>query len=124
MPQVIQERAFEFACTIVTLHTDLVKRGGVGRSLSRQLLRSGTSIGANLVEASAGQSKADFISKCSIASKEAREAHYWLRLIHAANVLPPARLEALIDEANQIASILTTIVRNAQMSSMRGDLEP
>ena len=60
---------------------------GVGRTLSGQLLRAGTSVGANLEEAQAGQSRADFISKNAIALKEARETHYWLRLLVASALL-------------------------------------
>jgi four helix bundle protein len=62
----IQERAFEFAIRIVKLCQHLDESPGVGRTLDRQLLRAGTSIGANMEEAAAGQSKADFISKCAI----------------------------------------------------------
>ena len=70
-PRDIQERAFEFACEIVRLQKELTRNGMVDMALINQLLRSGTSIGANLEEATGGQSKADFISKCSIALKEA-----------------------------------------------------
>jgi four helix bundle protein len=76
----IESRTFDFALAIVTLCQALDAQPGVGRTLSRQLLRSGTSIGANVEEAQAGQSRADFISKNGIALKEARETHYWLRL--------------------------------------------
>ncbi|HSN69587.1 MAG TPA: four helix bundle protein, partial [Thermoanaerobaculia bacterium] len=63
----IQDRSFEFACQIVLLHQELLRARGAGRSLAGQLLRSGTSIGSNLEEATGGQSKADFIAKCRIA---------------------------------------------------------
>jgi four helix bundle protein len=72
----ILERTFHFAVRIVKLCQVLDERPGVGRTLARQLLRSGTSIGANVEEAQAGQSRADFRSKYSIACKEARETHY------------------------------------------------
>ncbi|MDT8300674.1 MAG: four helix bundle protein [Sedimentisphaerales bacterium] len=71
----IQERAFSFAYRIVKLYQFLLEQGGVGEVLGKQLLRSGTSIGANLEEAIAGQSKADFISKCNIALKKRLERH-------------------------------------------------
>src|SRR5437588_7172171 len=79
----IKVRTFEFACRIVKLHQHLLKQGAAKRGLAGQVLRSGTSIGANMEEAHAAQSKADFISKAQIALKEARETHYWLRLFVA-----------------------------------------
>jgi len=71
------ERTFEFAVRVVNLCRNLDKSPGASQTLARQLLRSGTSIGANIEEGQASQSKADFISKYSIACKEARETHYW-----------------------------------------------
>jgi four helix bundle protein len=94
----------------------LAKQRGVGEVLGRQVLRSGTSIGANLEEATAGQSKADFVSKCTIALKEARETHYWLRLFKETKVVPAARLNRLVAESNELVAILTTIVKHAQVS--------
>ena len=80
-PQDIKERTFLFALEIVRLCQKLEKQSDVYRTLGRQLLRSGTSIGANTEEAQAGQSRADFINKYSIVLKEARETLYWLRLL-------------------------------------------
>jgi len=77
-------------------------------------LHSGTSIGANLEEADAGQSKPDFISKCAIALKEARETHFWLRLLRDTELIPPELIMPLINEAREIVAILTTIVKNAR----------
>jgi four helix bundle protein len=114
----IQERAFQFATRIVHLHQYLTKSGETSRILASQVLRSGTSIGANLEEASAGQSKADFLSKCNIALKEARETHYWLRLLEACNLVPTERLAPLTQEANELTAILTTIVKNGRMKKM------
>lgn len=76
----VLEKAFGFAVRIVKLYQHLVKENKE-YVLSKQLLRSGTSIGANINEAQAAQSTADFIAKMSIASKEARETHYWLQLL-------------------------------------------
>jgi four helix bundle protein len=81
--------------------------------MSRQLMRAATSIGANLEEADAGQSRADFISKCSIALKEAREALYWLRLLEATGKLRGAG-EGLAAESDRIVAVLTTIVRKTK----------
>jgi len=94
----IQKRTFEFACRIVKLYSYLNQRGGAARILAPQLLRSGTSVGANLEEANSGQSKADFVSKCSIAAKEARETNYWLRLFLACEFASETSLASLIAE--------------------------
>jgi four helix bundle protein len=80
--------------------------------LVRQLLRAGTSVGANMEEAQCAQSRADLISKCSIACKEARESLYWLRLIHRTSDAPQAELDALISEADQLVSIITACIKN------------
>ena len=93
------------------------KTPGVSRTLSGQLLRSGTSIGANVEEGQASQSKADFVSKYSIACKEAREAHYWLRLIAATDIISKDRLGDLMDEANQLIAILTTIIKKTKANA-------
>ena len=90
--QDIRERTFDFALRIIKLCQQLEEEGGVSRTLGWQLLRSGTSIGANVEEAQAGQSKLDFISKNAIALKEARETIYWLRLVVASNAIRKARL--------------------------------
>ena len=110
----IRSRTFRFATRIVRLCQTLDQAPGVSRTLASQLLRAGTSIGANVEEAQGGQSKPDFISKLSIATKEARETHYWLRLLAETKVVPPAQLTELIDEADQLVAILTTIVKNSR----------
>jgi four helix bundle protein len=113
-PQEIGERAFAFAVRVVKLCQVLDEKLGVSRTLANQLLRSGTSIGANLEESQGGQSRADFLSKVSIGLKEARESHYWLRLLIATDILPEKQLAPLLDEANQLVAILTTIVKNTK----------
>ena len=107
----IQERTFEFAIRIVKLCQYLDEKPGVKRTLSNQLLRSGTSVGANIEEAQAGQSRADFLSKMSIASKEARETLYWLKLIEKTELISDDRLQNLKQEADEIVRILTSIVK-------------
>ena len=79
-----------------------------------QLLRSATSVGANVEEGQGSHSRADFAAKYGIACKEAREAHYWLRLLVAADLVEPPLLLPLIDEASQLVAILTTIVRKVK----------
>jgi four helix bundle protein len=83
--------------------------------LSKQLLRSGTSIGANIEEATAAISKRDFIAKMSIASKEARETRYWLLLLQKSQIVK-FDFTAYINEINQIVNILTAIVKTSQTS--------
>ena len=117
----ICERTFEFANRIVKLCRTLDSSPGVSRTLANQLLRSGTSVGANVEEGQASQSKADFVSKYSIACKEARETHYWRRLLVASEVLPESRLAELIDEANQLVAILTTIVKNTRAGMVKSE---
>jgi four helix bundle protein len=113
-PQEIGERAFAFAVRIVKLCQVLDEKPGVSRTLANQLLRSGTSIGANLAESKGGQSRADFLSKVSIALKEARETHYWLLLLIGTDMISNSQLAPLLDEANQLVAILTTIVKNTK----------
>jgi four helix bundle protein len=85
-----------------------------------QLFAAGTSIGANLAEASAGQTKPDFIAKTCVSLKEAREARYWLLLIVATRgALQPAA-QPLLEEARELVKILTTIVKNARSNPDRG----
>jgi len=110
----IKARTFEFAVRVVRLCQSLDVVPGVSRTLSNQLLRSGTSIGANVEEAHGSQSKADFIAKMYIACKEARETHYWLRLLVSTELMPESKLAPLLDESNQLVAILTTIVKNAR----------
>jgi four helix bundle protein len=107
-------RTFEFARRIVKLCQTLDRASGVSRTLANQLLRSGTSIGANVEEAQYGQSRADFLNKISVACKEARETHYWLRLLSASKTVPESRLSEILDEANQLIAILTTIIRKTK----------
>ena len=113
-PKDIRERTFEFALRIIKLCNELNRKPGVCRDIGRQLLKAGTSVGANTEEAQAAQSKPDFISKNSIALKEARETHYWLRLLIAANVMPENRLAELRDEAEEIKRVLGSIVVSAK----------
>src|SRR5947207_12454749 len=118
--QSIQDRSYEFACRVIRLVDYIARKSLVMRTIARQLLRSATSVGANLEEASAAQSKPDFISKCSISAKEARETRYWLRLLTACKLVDPKRLSLLVMEAGEIVAIVTTIVKNAAKTKSRG----
>lgn len=110
----LPERTFEFARRVVKLCQVLDQTPGVNRIMANQLIRSGTSIGANVEEGQAGQSRADFVSKLSIACKEARETHYWLRLLSASEIVPESRLAELLDEADQLIAILTTVIKKTR----------
>ncbi|HJW93503.1 MAG TPA: four helix bundle protein [Thermoanaerobaculia bacterium] len=112
MSRDIHERAFEFACRIVRLHRAITRKRGTDRVAANQLLRAGTSVGANLEEANAAQSKADFIAKARISLKEAREANYWLRLLEATEAIDAQRIHPLVQESHEIVAVLTTIIRN------------
>jgi len=95
----------------VRLCDDVSTRGFSGRRLAAQLVNSGTSIGANLEEADGAQSRADFVSKCNISLKEARESHYWLRVMRATGKVDDDRL---LSESDELVAILTTIVRKTR----------
>ncbi len=108
---IIQVKSFNFALKIIGLYQQLTKHKEY--ILSKQLLRSGTSIGANIEEALAGFSKKDFTAKMSIASKEARETRYWLRLYDASKLVNLDYTEYLKD-VDDIINILTAIVKTSQ----------
>ncbi len=119
-PYNIEDRSFLFACRVLVLCEALIRRRGVPELLGGQLAKAGTSVGANLQEATGGQSKADFIARASIARKEALESKYWLRLV-AATVSPvPKETAGLLEESRELVAILTTIVKKARMSDRRG----
>ncbi|MEI6656443.1 MAG: four helix bundle protein [Verrucomicrobiota bacterium] len=108
---VILEKSYAFALEIMILAKAIRERREF--DLASQLWRAGTSIGANVEEAQAAQSRADFRSKMSIAAKEARETHYWLRLTRDGNILDAVAVIPLITEIGAIKRILTSIVKSA-----------
>lgn len=114
MYQDIKERTFEFALRIIELAGKL-PRTQAGKVLGGQVLRSGTSVGANVEEGAAAYSKNEYIFKMNIALKEAREAHYWLRLIGRSNMLSSQAINDLTEEVDEIRKILGAIV-----SKLRG----
>ena len=81
---------------------------------AKQIFRSGTSIGANVDEALAGISKPDFVTKMSIASKEARETNFWLRLLRDSKIISTVKIQNMIDDSNELIRILTAIVKTGQ----------
>src|SRR5271167_4713982 len=110
-PRDLVERMFQFALAIIHLCKDCERRNGTARTLARQLLRSGTSVGANVEEAQAGQSRPDFISKYAIALKEARESRYWLRLLIESGDSPRESGSALVQEAEELKRIIASSSR-------------
>ena len=117
--QDIRGRVFEFTCEVVRYCDELFRGGGIGRVLAPQLVRCGTSIGANLEEARGGESRRDFISKCSIALKEARESVFRLRVADRCQLGPKGKAASLASEADELAAILGAIVRNARRNDSR-----
>ncbi len=109
----IKERSFDFALSIIALYKELNKNSEF--ILSKQLLRSGTSIGANVHEAEAASSKKDFLNKMTIASKEARETEYWIKLLFESN-LTKTDLKSYLQEINELNKILTSIVKTTKES--------
>ncbi|MBN2772990.1 MAG: four helix bundle protein [Prolixibacteraceae bacterium] len=106
---VIQQKNFEFAISIIELYKKLtIEKEYI---ISKQLLKCGTSIGANIEEASAAQSKKDFISKMSIASKEARETRYWLKLLNESQLVN-IDVTFYLNRIDEIISILTSNVKH------------
>jgi len=112
--KVIELKSFDFALAIIELYKLMSKNHEY--VLSRQILKSGTSIGANVQEAQAAQSKKDFISKMSISLKEAREILYWLKLLEA-SLLVSFDYNKLKSEIHEIIRILTAIIKTAKKNN-------
>ena len=111
----IEDKSFAFAVRIVQLYKHLSSRKHEF-VLSKQILRSGTSIGANVSEAQRAQSKADFYAKMSIALKGANETNYWLRLLYAGEYLTKAEFESVAKDINELIKLLISICKTAQPS--------
>ncbi len=113
---IIKEKSFEFSLTIIELYKLLQFQKEY--VLSKQLLRSATSIGANVNEALAGESRADFAHKMSIASKEARESLYWLELLDKSQFVE-FNYETHIQQCTELVKILTSIVKTTKNSTLK-----
>ncbi len=107
----VQQKSFDFALEIVQLYRALKRQREY--ALAAQLLRCGTSIGANVEEALAGQSKKDFAAKMSIASKEARETRYWLRILQHSQLVE-SDYSLYLQKVEELIRLLTAIVKTAQ----------
>ena len=113
MDNIIEDKSFSFAIHVVRLNQYLRDKKGE-YVLSKQLLRCGTSIGANVAESQQAQSRADFISKMTIALKETFETKYWLRLLNATEYISESEFESIYHDCVEIEKILVTIVKSAK----------
>ena len=113
-PRDLCERTFLFACDIVAFCLALSQRPGAHRQIAGQLLRSGTSVGANAEEAKAAFTRREFAFKNAIVLREARESRFWLRIVAANRLADPEVVAPVLDEANQLVGIYTATVRRAK----------
>lgn len=111
---IIKDKSFAFAVRIVNLYKLLCERKEY--VLSKQLLRSGTSIGALLRESEHAQSTADFVNKLSIALKEANESEYWIMLLKETQYISPTEYESIIHDCQEIIKILISIIKTTKMN--------
>jgi four helix bundle protein len=102
----LSERLIDFGVRVIRL-IGAMPRGIASRHVASQLMRSGTSCGANYEEARGGESLADFVHKLSVCWKESRESLYWLKLIHRAELVKPNRIEPLLQESKELVAILS-----------------
>jgi four helix bundle protein len=109
----IQKRTFQFSVSVVRFCRTLDGHP-VTRRLSWQLVDAATSVGANMEEADGAQSRADFVNKVAVARKESHEALFWLRLIYVTDPVTRDALRPLLEEATQLARIISTIKKNAE----------
>jgi len=112
---VVRDKSYQFALRVIKLYKYIAaeKKEYV---LSKQILRSGTSIGANIEEANQAQSKVDFIHKLSIAQKEAFETDYWLRLLRDSEYLTEVQADSLLNDCREVQKLLTTSIKTAKES--------
>ncbi len=110
----LRERTLRFACQAAVFSEKFFRWSEPRRTLCTQLVKAATSVGCNAEEAAGGQSRADFLAKIGIAHRESREALFVLRVIKAARLDESDMLRTLIQEADELVAILTTIVRNTK----------
>ena len=111
----IRKRSYAYSLRAIKLYQALqAGKDGVGWVLGKQYLRAATSIGANVEEAQSAESRSDFIHKYGIAQKEAKESHYWLRLLADSGIVAARRLAPLMRETEQLYAVVTAIIVNAK----------
>ena len=118
---VVCEKSYAFALRVVKLYQYLTKEYQQ-YELAKQILKSGTSIGANIEEAMGGQSTKDFISKLSIAYKEARETHYWIRLLRDSSYLEEKLALSLLQDCEELLKIIGSILKTTKRKSIKNHL--
>ena len=115
MKLTVEEKSFAFAVRIVKL-CKYLRENKQEYELAKQLIRSGTSIGANLSESQQAQSRSDFIHKLSIALKEASETNYWLRLLRASDYLTDSEFQSVIADCVELEKMLTAIIKTTKVN--------
>ena len=113
----VVEKSFSFATQIVKSHKYLIKKDKSLISLYNQLLRTGTSIGANIAESQAASSKSDFRNKLRISLKEAYETEYWLKLFFDSVMLEKKEFESLLKDCLELIKLLTSIIRSVTLKT-------
>ena len=111
---VVLEKSFNFSVRIIKLYRFLLKEGRSVEPILKQILRSGTSIGANITEAQNAPSTKDFINKLNISLKEARESEYWLNLFKASNIINEKSHKSLLEDCKELIKLLTSIIKSAK----------
>jgi four helix bundle protein len=112
--QDLKQRTKAFALRIIRMYSKLPKNDTVAQVLGKQVLRAGTSVGANYREASRGRSKAEFTSKIGDCLKEIDETEYWLELLVDSGCVTATKMAGLLDETNQLLAIFTTIAKRSK----------
>ena len=115
---IVEEKSFEFSVRIVNLYKYLTT-ARQEYVMSKQLLRSGTSVGANICEAQQAQSQMDFLSKMSIALKECYESNYWLRLLYRTGFLTKEEYDSIITDCQSIIKLLMSIVKSTKNNNKK-----
>ncbi len=111
---ILYQKAFGFSISIVKLYKYLLQKDKSFEPLYKQLLRSGTSIGANVSEAQSAPTKKDFINKLSISLKEARESEYWIRLLKETEIINQQEYDSLIKDCDELERLLTSSIKTAR----------
>ncbi len=111
---VLNNKSFTFSVIIVKFYKYLIQRDKSYEPIYKQLLRSGTSVGANISEAQSAATKKDFINKLSISLKEARESHYWLKLLNETEIITKQEFESLDKDCDKLERLLTSSIKTAK----------
>ena len=111
---VLYQKSFQFAVRIVKFYKYLLKKDKDLRALYEQLLRSGTSIGANVSEAQSAHSKKDFVNKLNISLKESRETDFWLKVLHAAEIINENEFESIYKDCDELERLLVSSIKTAK----------